>query len=239
VRQVNDHAKCTLRRGTTILLGVILGFTLLITGNAHGRFVARRSASPGALAGNSLPSLPTAHPEGLDVGFAMADFSGDTHPDLATVALNRFDSANAQYVIEIQLSEGGHQFLRLTAPFGGLLITPKDVTGDGNLDLVIRSARSRIPVAVFLNDGYGHFVAADPNGFTKVLREATSDQEFAPEHFYFNATLVSPRSYALNFPCGSERALRKQTDSLFSTSYGAPSYLFLPFGLNRAPPEVA
>jgi len=239
VREVNGHAKYALRRGTTILLGVILGFTLLFTGNVHGRSVARRNASPGDLAGNISPSLPTAQPLGLDIGFAMADFTGDTHPDLATVALNRFDSGNAQYVIEIRLSEGGHQFLRMTAPFGGLLITPKDVTGDGNLDLVIRSARSRIPVAVFLNDGYGRFAPADPTAFTKFLREATSEKEFAPKHFYFSATFVSPRSYAFNFPYGSIRALQKQSDPIFSSSCAAPHHSFLLFGLDRAPPAIA
>jgi hypothetical protein len=222
-----------------ILLGVMLGFTLLFTGNVHGMSVTRRSESQGDLTGNLLPALPTAQPVGLDLGFAMADFTGDTHPDLATVALNRFDSANAQYVIEIRLTEGGHQFLRLTAPFGGLLIMPKDVTGDGNQDLVIRSAPSRNVVAVFLNNGYGHFVAADPNAFRELLREATPEQEVAPEHFHFSATLVCPKPYAINFPCGSVRALQKQGDSTLSASYVVARDSFLLSGLDRAPPAVA
>src|ERR1700722_3085149 len=90
------------------------------------------------------------------IGLAMADFTGDTHPDVATVELDRFDSASVDYWIEIQLTEGGHQFLKLTAPFGGLRITPRDVTGDGNLDLIVRSANSGVLLGVYLNDGRGH-----------------------------------------------------------------------------------
>ena len=46
------------------------------------------------------------------IGLAMADFTGDTHPDLAAVALDRVDSANAHYWIEIRLTEGGGQILQ-------------------------------------------------------------------------------------------------------------------------------
>jgi hypothetical protein len=112
------------------------------------------------------------------------------------------------------------------------------VTGDGNLDLVIRSARSRIPVAVFLNDGYGHFFAADPRAFKKLLREATSEQDFAPKHFYFSATLLSPKAYAINQQDAALRNPEKQGESLFPSNYGITFHLFLPLGLTRAPPTV-
>src|SRR5581483_4604120 len=54
------------------------------------------------------------------VGLTMADFTGDTHPDLATVELDRVDSSNALYSIQIRLTEGRSQTLTFTAPFGGL-----------------------------------------------------------------------------------------------------------------------
>jgi hypothetical protein len=166
----------------------------------------------------------------------MADFTGDTHPDLATVALNRFDSENAQYVIEVRLSEGGHQFLLLTAPFGGVVVNPMDVTGDGNLDLVIRSARSHAAVALFLNDGQGHFFAAEPSTYPKILRETSSEQQFAPEHFYLIAALVSPRSYTIAGHKLITRNHQKQNDSLLFTNYGTPIQRLFSSGSDRAPP---
>ena len=53
------------------------------------------------------------------MGLAMADFTGDTHPDLATVQLERFDSPSARYSIEIRLSEGGRQSLGALTPGAG------------------------------------------------------------------------------------------------------------------------
>lgn len=91
---------------------------------------------------------------------AMADFTGDSHPDLATIGFDRLDSSNGYYVIEIALSEGSRQTLQFVAPAGGIFVTAKDVTGDGALDLVVRAAISRRPVAIFINDGCGHFSAA-------------------------------------------------------------------------------
>jgi hypothetical protein len=236
MRQRTARITVTLRQTIAVFTALV---TLMLIGNsARGRAVTHRGESALAAAG-LLPSDSLNPAAGLKLGFAMADFTGDTHPDLATVALNRFDSASAQYVIEIRLTEGGHQFLQLTAPFGGILITPKDVTGDGNLDLVIRSARSRIPVAVFLNDGYGHFFAADPSAFKKLLRETTSEQDFAPKHYYFSATLVSPKSYTITRQTVAIRNPEKQSASLFPANYGTPSQLFVPFCLTRAPPAVA
>jgi hypothetical protein len=194
----------------------------------------RHSEAP-ALA-DIVPSSSQEPVRGLSLGFAMADFTGDTHPDLATVELDQFDSGSARYVIEIRLTEGGHQFLGLVAPLGGLLITPKDVTGDGNLDLVVRLAESHLLVAIFLNDGHGHFESAPPFAFAKLLRDANSEQDFAPEHFSFSAALVSPKSHPTSGQTQALRRRQKQGAGLLPVTCGTPSNSYLTFGLNRAPP---
>jgi hypothetical protein len=173
------------------------------------------------------------------LGLAMADFTGDTHPDLATVQLERFDSPSARYSIEIRLSEGGRQSLKLTAPFGGLLITPKDVTGDGNLDLIVRSARSHVPVAIFLNNGRGHFSPAALSSFAQALRDVPYELGNAAEQPYFGATLIPPESYTAACRNASIRDQRRQDGMLPPANFGVPSHSFLPFGSNRAPPTVA
>jgi hypothetical protein len=226
-------------RQTIILLAVILGGTLSLTTSERGRAAAHMAEQPPTAAKGALPGSSSAPEIGLTLGFAMADFTGDTHPDLATVELNRFDSASAQYVIVVQLSEGGHQFLQLTAPFGGILVTPKDVTGDGNLDLVVRAAKSHVPVAVFLNDGFGHFSPAAPAEFSQALQEVPHGLVCTSDQTYFGATLISPRSYTARCQNGGARDPQEQNGPLFSANHGAPPHWFLPFGLNRAPPAIA
>jgi len=219
------------------LFTLILGMALPLSKSTRA-WAPSRGSAPTAPA-VSISSGSPARTIGLSLGFAMADFTGDTHPDLATVALNRVDSASAQYLIEVQLTEGGHQLLRVTAPYGGIVITPKDVTGDGNLDLVIRAARFNVPVAIFLNDGRGHFSATDPAAFAGTLRETTSAREFSMDHFFFNATFVSPKSYAANCQGRSGRTLQEWNGALFSINRSVLLQSFLHFSSNRAPPAVA
>jgi hypothetical protein len=226
-------------RTTIILLIATLGLALALANGARTGPAARDRGSASSVAKDILPGVLVTPEPGLSVGFAMADFTGDTHPDLATVELNRLDSASARYVIAVQLSEGGHQLLQLTAPFGGLLITAKDVTGDGNMDLVIRAARSGAPVTIFLNDGHGHFTEAEPSAFASVLPETAPGQRLATEHFYFSATLVSPRSKTIRCQAGATRNPHAQGVSLVSASRYVPSHPFLPFNLDRAPPTAA
>jgi hypothetical protein len=171
------------------------------------------------------------------LGLAMADFTGDTHPDTATVELDRFDSANVRYWIEIQLTEGGHQFLKLTAPFGGLRITPRDVTGDGNLDLVVRAASNGALLAVYLNDGSGHFSRAETTAFVKILQESRSDFEFTTEQLYFGAAFVCTESYTVGCRGESLRNPQRQNASPFPSNEIAPLSAVLSSGSNRAPPE--
>lgn len=170
------------------------------------------------------------------LGLAMADFTGDTNPDMATVELDGFDSASVHYWIEIQLTEGGRQFLKLTAPFGGLRITPIDVTGDGNLDLVVRAASTRALLAVYVNDGNGHFSPAEPAAFAKGLPESSSNFRFTTEQHYFGATFVCSEWYTIGCQSDSLRILQEKNRSPLPASLVSPLSVALSSGSNRAPP---
>jgi len=173
------------------------------------------------------------------LSLAMADFTGDTHPDLATVELEKLDFSSARYWIEIRLTEGGHQVLKLRAPLGGLLITPRDVTGDGNLDLIVRSASSRAPVALFLNDGNGHFSRADVASFANALRDGPSEFAFTAQETYLGANLACLESYTADCPAGALGYMQKQEGAMLLPDYGSVSLLFRSFGADRAPPSFA
>jgi hypothetical protein len=172
-------------------------------------------------------------------GMAMADFTGDTHPDSATVEVNRFDSLVAGYWIEIRLTEGGQQFLQLAAPFGGLLIAPKDVTGDGNLDLIVRSAKSRAVVAVFLNDGNGHFSRADTGAFANAIPDGYLPTAFHAQEASRATTVAYVESHGAECLREFLGHLREPQSRLLPPNQLTTSQLLLSVGANRAPPSLA
>jgi hypothetical protein len=97
--------------------------------------------------------------------FAIADFDGDSRPDLATVHVAQSSSRYSHYWIAFQLSGGSRQTLGIIAPTGGLQIISRDVNGDSFLDVIVTTVWTNRPVAVLLNDGRGNFSAASPSAF--------------------------------------------------------------------------
>jgi hypothetical protein len=123
----------------------------------------------GAAANTNIQNDPvtTARP-GLP--FAIADFDGDTRPDLASVQSSANSPGNTDYRIQLQLSAVGQQSIELVAPAGGLRIEARDVNGDHAVDLVLTTAWFREPVAIYLNDGHGRFSRAKPDAFPRAFR---------------------------------------------------------------------
>jgi hypothetical protein len=175
----------------------------------------------------------------VPLGLAMADFTGDSHPDLATLKIDRLDSSGAYYVIEIQLTEGGRQSLKLTAPPRSLVLTPVDVTGDGTLDLVVRSVGSNIPVAVFLNDGCGHFSANEPARYTAAIQEIPTGSDFSSTHLRFDSATVGRGSSAADLQGQLLYSRQDPRHNCFLARDGAPAELLLPLPTDRAPPVTA
>ena len=174
----------------------------------------------------------------VPLGLAMADFTGDSQPDLAILELNRLDSSRAYYVIKIQLTEGGRQSLNLTAPARSLVITPMDVTGDGTLDLVVRSVGSKVPVAVFLNDGCGHFSSDQPARFSTAVRELPTGPNLSSAESRFGSTAVARGPNTAESHGRLRRFLHESGSFHFFAYHGAPLQLFLPLQSDRAPPAA-
>jgi hypothetical protein len=118
----------------------------------------------GAAANADVHKAPTtaARP---GAAFAIADFDGDRRPDLASVQSGPNGSSTTDYRIQLQLSETGRQSIQVLAPAGGLWIEARDVNGDDAVDLVLSTAWSRQPVAIFLNDGRGNFSRTKTSAF--------------------------------------------------------------------------
>ena len=199
-------------------------FPVIACGTAPTEWVGNSSAASSAIL--------------LDL--AMADFTGDGHADLATVKLDRADSSNAHYVIEIRLTEGGGQVLRLAASPADLFITAKDVTGDGTLDIVVRAVGFQAPVAVFVNDGCGHFSANESGRFAQAVRGVPTESKFMTEPCSCRSVVAAaPGSYTIDCDGASRRFHDEQQDSLLPTNDWAAFQSFSHFGSNRAPPAIA
>src|SRR5258708_33312402 len=79
-------------------------------------------------AASALPAQAPTH-------FAIADFDGDSRPDLASVHVGQSSSRSTRYWIAFHLSGGTGQTGGITAATGGLLITTPDVKADRFADV--------------------------------------------------------------------------------------------------------
>lgn len=96
----------------------------------------------------------------------IADLDGDSHADVAIVKPEGWGPRGFQYRIELRLTtRAGTSSFSVAGETGGLRIVARDVDGDGDLDLVIKSARSLTPVGVWINDGHGGFTEGDPGAY--------------------------------------------------------------------------
>jgi hypothetical protein len=169
--------------------------------------------------------------------FAIADFDGDLRPDLASVQAGSNRSGHTDYWIQLQLSAGGRQSIRVIAPAGGLLIEARDVNGDHAVDLVLATAWFRQPVAIFLNDGHGNFSRVEPAAFPQAFSESTANWASVlgwaadtPGILPPSRTGISPETTALP-------DLRWHSNSIPSSNAGLILNSFLASHPGRAPPS--
>jgi hypothetical protein len=111
--------------------------------------------------------------------FAIEDFDGDLHPDIASIQAGQTDFSHTDYWIELQLSAAGRQSIRIVGPAGGLIIEARDVNGDHAIDLVLSTAWRRQPVAILLNDGHGTFSRVEPSAIPGAF--SASNSNLAPD----------------------------------------------------------
>jgi FG-GAP-like repeat len=126
-------------------------------------FAAAALACLLALCGRAA-AAPAAGTQAL-AHFTIADFDGDSRPDLASVQVGQSGSRDTRYWIAFELSGGSAQTVGITAPTGGLQITSRDVNGDSFPDVVVTTAWTNRPIVILLNDGSGNFTPVSPSKF--------------------------------------------------------------------------
>ena len=171
--------------------------------------------------------------------FAIADFDGDLHPDLASVQTGRSDSYRADYWIQLQLTTGGRQSFQVIASVGGLRITARDVNGDRAVDLVLTTALRGQPVAIFLNDGHGGFSRAEPTTFPEAFSTSEKSLDSTSNEIKDATALPSRESRGNCSDSGKLSSPRNVTEVV--APWASVKFLFsaiVPF-LGRAPPSFA
>jgi FG-GAP-like repeat len=198
---------------------------------AFGALCLLLGISGRGLAASTLSAQVSTH-------FAIADFDGDSRPDLASIHVGQSSSRNTRYWIAFHLSGGGGQTVGITAPTGGLQITSRDVNGDNFPDVIITTAWTNKPVAILLNDGFGNFTTSSPAEFQSAFAAPeTSWTPAANEIRDAAAALLFARCVAGDSGTESGSCLPSGASRLFAVRSSSASLLasVLPF-IGRAPP---
>jgi FG-GAP repeat len=97
----------------------------------------------------------------------VSDFNHDGIPDLAIADRAPRSKNGFRYEIEFAVSGRKPYDISFTSPLQAVTLQPDDVDGDRDIDIVVVDPISNDVVGVWLNDGDGHFAAADPRGFSR------------------------------------------------------------------------
>lgn len=186
-----------MRRCSLLNLGILLLTSLAV--EVPGRIALCAEASPASVREQPQSENQTA--------IFNTDFDGDSRPD---VAIGR--SNGLGYIIEIQLStQPAKTYLTLANGGVGTRIFAYDVDKDSHLDLVVTSATSLLPIAVYLGDGKGHFQKGSACSFLPFGLETPYRYESGkiPTNFVglmpqtrFTAAVTSSRTAALGLEAG-------------------------------------
>ncbi len=155
--------------------GVCLWLSQVVAARPHWSAFIHEASRHGFRLGNA------AKPFGWST--AVADFNTDGTPDVAVA--DRVVGRGGAYGYRIEFSISGEPQRQLTFESSeqAVTITVSDVDRDQDLDLVVGAPLSGRTLAVWLNDGQGHFTPADLRRLpSKLTDQKTFDAPDSPAH---------------------------------------------------------
>ena len=129
--------------------------SLLALACLTGSSAAARDGVTATLLTSLIPAAPS----------VVADFNGDHKPDLATVRTALDSHHNGVYnQLDIQLNAAPSPVFSFLIRSAANRLSARDLDGDNDRDLVLETA-FRVPLAVWINDGAGHFQEGNLDSF--------------------------------------------------------------------------
>lgn len=114
------------------------------------------------LPGNNLTLLSSS-------GWVLADFDGDSKPDVATAKSGQSDAQGFQQEVRINLGRRDGTSFKFHSSVAKVDLSVWDVDHDDDWDIFIVDALSKRPIGVWLNDGKGAFSEGDLGTFNELL----------------------------------------------------------------------
>jgi len=206
---------------------------------ALGLFCAALLCAPREIAAVDPPQNVLTTPQQAISQFAIADFDGDTRPDLATVQGGNGDSGSSIYWIAFRLSSGQRRSLGVTAPPGGLQIASLDVNADGFVDVVVTTLWTNQPVAVLLNDGQGNFRVSSPSAYPSAFKTSNESWSLNSVGIGDASALLLSTFRTWGSSKATESSLHRSAARLpdFAAGGNLPFSTAVPFPI-RAPPSL-
>jgi hypothetical protein len=126
---------------------------------------------------NVFVSLPTPSVS----SWVLGDFDGDSQIDVVTSRAERLPGHEYSHEVSLKLSGSPSTSFTFRDHYPSVELNSLDIDGDHDRDIIIRETGTSEPLAVWLNDGSGHFLQGDLEHFRAVLEEHHSPDIKLPQ----------------------------------------------------------
>ncbi len=204
---------------------IIPSFSILIAVALCGGIVSKPSP-------NALAPIHTHSANSFSAPALTGDFDGDGFAD----------SAAAIYGHEIQINlTGNFEKTSLKVPSVGLgiRVLALDIDYDKDPDILVMSATSLLPVAVWLNDGKGHFTQANPLYCLAGFLDSPSRYSYPSDQTNATSPLPLPRYFVYGLSRTNFNVRLESAGLLCGSSPAASLHIRANSFSTRSPPFFA
>jgi hypothetical protein len=113
--------------------------------------------------------------------WVLADFDGDSKIDVVTSRAERLPGHEYSHEVSLELSGSPSTSFTFRDRYANVQLNSRDIDGDHDRDIIIRETGTSEPLAVWLNDGSGHFLEGDLEHFRAALEEHHSPDIELPQ----------------------------------------------------------